>query len=91
MTPNQVLILSGNSFTGKPDEKGVVKVFNSLLVAKADAHDRIGCSTLYVDDSIYKSFDGIGIYECQWAVYFDNKGNTKTRISGIKKVRAIEL
>lgn len=91
MTSTQALILSQNSFTSKPDENGVVKNFYSLTLAKYDAHDRITTNTLYVDASVFKSFDGIGVYDTSWDVYFNNKSEVRTKLVGIKLVKKVDL
>lgn len=91
MTSAQALILSQNSFTGKPDEKGVVKNFYSLTLAKFDAHDRLTTNTLYVDSDVFKSFDGIGVYDTSWDIFFNNKGEVRTKLVGIKLVKKVDL
>ena len=95
MKNNQALILSSNSFTGREAKlvngKEFFPVFYSLLVAKPDRNGRLTVSTLYVDDYVYSDFIGVGVYDCTFDVYFDNKGNAKTKLSQIVLAKKVEL
>ena len=95
MKNNQALILSSNSFKGRDAKivngEEVFPVFNSLLVAKPDRSGKLTVSTLYVDDDVYTAFIGVGVYDCTFDVYFDNKGNAKTKLSQIVFAKKVEL
>lgn len=91
MTNNQAFIVSSNSFTGRADENGKVSTFFSLLVLKNDSHDRVTASTQYVSADVFKQFLGSGIYDVNWNVYFDQKGQPHVKLSAIKLVKEINL
>lgn len=91
MEKNQAFIASSNSFNGRPDDNGRVSTFFSLLILAPDQHGRMSASTRYVNEEVYKQFNGSGIYQVDWSVFFDQKGQPQARLSSIRKVKGIDL
>lgn len=91
MTSAQALILSSNSFDGKPDEQGVKKTLYYLTLAKYDAHNHITTNNLYVEKDVFESFSDIGVYDTNWSVYFNNKSEVRTKLIGIKLIKKVDL
>ena len=91
MTNTQAFIASSNSFIGKPDENGKTSTFFSLLILKKDSQDRMAASIQYVSAEVFKQFLGSGIYDVNWNVYFDQKGQPHAKLSTIKLVKEIAL